>query len=304
MKKLLLALTLFTVTKLSHGMEEAPQQEANIDYSKLSPITLPQIYNHFADMLSKDIAQQIFSLQSGSSEINEDLFLSDDSRKATYLKILTNEILNQYGYCYAIERLNRYFSRTGISLCDIKNSNGETVLHDLTYLPKYNAKIIQLFLQIAGDNVWKLLAAQKKDTHETALHRVTWANHTTTVKLLLHAAGDNIWALLSTKDYEGGTVLHRACDSDKKKLILDAAGNNAWKLLAMQDNTGCTILHYIAELPYSDTIENIRLILDTAGEQVAQALMLRQNTQGKTALDVATPEGKKVMLKYFKKNNQ
>ena len=130
------------------------------DYSEFFPMTLPQIYHYLSELLNRDIAYHIFSLQPGSSEIDENISCLDDAarpHKAISLMVYIERILEDFGYCYAFELLNRNLLSREISICDIKDDNNKSVLCN-----NWDVKEIKLFLQIAGNDAWKLLAAQTR----------------------------------------------------------------------------------------------------------------------------------------------
>jgi ankyrin repeat protein len=87
---------------------------------------------------------------------------------------------------------------------------------------------------------------------------------------------------------------------NKAKLYLQIAGNDAWKLINHQsDHNKFTPLHCAASRNY---VELVKLFLNTAGERVRDFIDI-QNSFGKTALDIATPEVKEVMLPYLNKES-
>lgn len=278
-----------------HGMDSISLYELQRTgpEKKLPPITLPQIYHHFAEVLNSDVAHYIFSLQPGTDIINEDIFITT-LYKIAGLKGVVYRMLDDYGYCFTVELLNRNLLRRNISICDITNEYNETALH-------YNSdtKATKLLLQVAGNNAWTLLA-MKNIYGWTALHVATDHGFTEIVKLLLDAAGNNVWALLTAQSDSHRTVLHLAALKNHIKaikLFLDTATNNTWELLTIKNQFDDTALHLAAREGH---IEPVKLLLDAADNQI-QALMNIRNKDGKTALDIATPKAKEIMQQYLQK---
>ena len=180
-----------------------------------------------------------------------------------FLQSHIKETLKNFGYCYAFEQLNKNLIHREISICDVKNHNGETVLYGRP------TETIKFFIQFAGSNVWTLLTMQKNHGY-TALHYAAGNGYTETVKLLLDAAGKNVWAFLAMKDISSCTALYYAAHHD-----------------------------YATQ---HDQTETVNLLLNTAGNQ-ARTLIKMRNRRGKTAFDVAIPTIKEIMKPYLKKNS-
>ncbi len=194
MKRLLLTLTLLAGANALHGMEiEVPK--------KLFPITLLQTYHHFSEILNHDIAQEILSLQlyifssqPGIGEINYG-FPQIDDKSTMMLSMAIDTIAKKNGHCLTVEMLKRNLLHRKISICDIKNSANETVLHLAT------DSATKIILEVANHEVWTLLVAQTKEYKSTALHKsVKWWSNIEKIKLLLDAAGDKAQDLMDIQD--------------------------------------------------------------------------------------------------------
>ena len=217
MKKLLLALTILTGTKSLHSMEIP---SSNTDYSKLPPITLPLIYHHLRTFFPPEIAQYIFSLQPGTSEINDD-FPQIDQKSTMFLAANVNNsnILN--GHCLTVEKLKRNLLRRKISICDIKNYYDETSLHYT-----HNVKVARIFLEGADQEVWMLLTAQSKESKQTILHYiVSETQFLELTKLLLNTAGSNAQTFIGIPDNMGKTAFDIATP-EVKEVMLQYLQNN------------------------------------------------------------------------------
>ena len=235
MKKLLLALITLIGAGSLHGMESSfakivsQGSPASVDRTadkaktdkQLSPITLPQIYRHFSEVLNQDVARYIFSLQPGSRAIGNNIHLLNDiantENKMSALIYNISMILNNFGYCYTVERLNRNLLRQEKSIYDIKDSDGRTILHN-GFTNVDSIKVLNFFLQIAGDNTWKLLTMQNNKGC-TTLHYTYTAWHIESVKLLLNAAGENAQELMDIPNKNGKTAFDIA-DPEIKELML------------------------------------------------------------------------------------
>ena len=186
------------------------------------------------------------------------------------------------GYCYAAEKLTRNLLRKKISICDIKDDCNRTVLHSSFA----STEDLKLFLQIAGDDTWKLLTTQTKFPSNRSSEKCFFQK----------------WSIF------GQTPLHFATEQNfylaSIKLLLDAVGDNVSTLLFMQNDCKETALHCAVkhnDLLDCNNIKIVRLLLDTAGDHL-QDFMNILNKDGKTAFDIATPEVKAIMLPYMQNN--
>jgi ankyrin repeat protein len=215
MKKLLLILILLTGAHSLHGMDEPKQ---------LSPITLPQIYYHLAEILNQDVARYIFECQPGTSEINNDILLAPVKNRKSYYE--TNNIdckidlhLLSLGYCLTFEKLNRNLARKKISICDIKSHNGSTLLHRVVIDQPNRIDAVKLYLQVAGNDVTKLLTTQTDFLGWTVLHYAASDGRFELVKLFLDAAGNNAQTLLGIGNQENETAFDVATTPEIKELM-------------------------------------------------------------------------------------
>lgn len=168
---------------------------------KLSPITLPQIYYYLSDLLSRDVAGHIFSLQPGTNILSKQIDFSkkkDESVFRSFFKHL-DPIMKRinFGHCLTVEFLRRNLLYAKISICDIRDNDGDTVLYNIAHgFPDE----VKMFLELAGNEVWKLLTTQTKYMR-TALLQAAQYNKPIIVKLLLDAAGDKAKDLINMKQY-------------------------------------------------------------------------------------------------------
>ena len=230
MKKLLLALTILTSTKSLHSMEIP---SPNTDYSKLSPITLPQIYHHLSEILLPDISFHIFSLQPGTDALSNKVIHKKASKDYCVVAAFTTytHITHRYcGHCLTVEHLKKDLLHSNLSICDISDDYGKTVLHS-TACNGYTKDAI-LFLEVAGNKAWTLLTAQiNKQTpwtgmaDQTALHFAAECGHVEFAKLLLDTAGDNAQNLINVRDNQGRTAFDIATP-EVKEIMLKYVQNN------------------------------------------------------------------------------
>ena len=216
MNKLLFILIALTGAGSLHGMEIEVQK-------KLSPITLPQIYYHLAEILNQDVARYVFECQPGTSEINNDILLAPVKNRKSYYE--TNQIdckidfhLLSLGYCLTFEKLNRNLARKKISICDIKSHNGSTLLHRVVIDQPNRIDAVKLYLQVAGNDVTKLLTTQTDYLGWTVLHYAASDGRFELVKLFLDAAGNNAQTLLGIGNQENETALDVATTEVKEFL--------------------------------------------------------------------------------------
>ena len=218
MKKLLLTLTILASSNLLHSME-APKP--------LSPITLPQIYHHLSEILLPEIAFHIFSLQPGTSALNKKILhkkTNEDYCSTTSLVTYVDMVHRCYGHCLTVEKLKKDLLHSNLSICDISNDYGKTVLHSAT--TEGHIKDTILFLEVAGDKVWNLLTAQiNKQTpcprtiDQTALHYAAERGRVEFVKLFLDAASDNAQVLINIRDANGKTAFDIATPKVKEVML-------------------------------------------------------------------------------------
>jgi hypothetical protein len=246
MNKLFLILIILITASSLQGMElPKTPTNSNIDYSKLSPITLPLIYHHFSqsDVLLPEIALHIFSLQLSKSQINGEV--NPDLPEGLILRhiIIRGKTAPEdcFGPCLTLELLKRTLLRKWISYPeDIINDSD--ILHSISVCEfNYNLNNAKFYLQLAGDKVWDSL----------------------TIKVMPKRYNNNI--LIITDSWKHYTpLLHRAAEQ----------GN----------------------------VELVKLFLDAVGKQACNLIDIR-GRWGQTALDVATPEVKEVMLPYLNKTS-
>ena len=226
MKKLLLALTILTSTKSLHSMEIP---SPNTDYSKLSPITLPQIYHHLSEILLPDIAFHIFSLQPGTSTINCTVpflkkettpFENKEKAKITLYGVAKTYafIADTAGHCLTVEILKRRFLREKMSICDITDDSNLTLLHDIASY-EHTTKYAKICLEVAGNKMLSLLTAQEEHNNQTALHIAAEKGHVNFVKLLLDTAGERARDLIAIQDSQGYTTFDIATPEAKEVML-------------------------------------------------------------------------------------
>ena len=233
---------------------------------KPSPITMPQTYHQLSQILNPHIARSIFSFHLGnvnlarfSSKINQKYVCADE------LMEWIHALIKSCGYSLSVELFKKYFDYEKRSICSgsIKTQYEETVLHESIYYQRI--EFARFFLDVAGDDAWKLLSMQN-DRGVTALHYAACKENTEGTQLLLDAAGDDVWRLLSIQSFhEGRTALHSA-------------------------------VHY-------GRIEVVKLLLHAAGNKV-QDFMSIESKDGKKAFDIATPHVQEIMKQYMQNNNQ
>lgn len=203
MKRLLFALTLIAGTRSLHSME-VPKQ--------LPPITLPQIYQHLSELLNRDVAQYIFSLQPGTNQINEKISLRRTRKEGEMNPIIEKLKMDIhlrrhycYGHCLTVEVLKRNLLRKNMSICEITdNYNNETVLHSVA--DDSSTKHAKLFLEVAGIKLWTLLTTQNTPANQTALHFAAYCGQIDFVKLLLNAAGNKVQGFMNIRDHYDKTA--------------------------------------------------------------------------------------------------
>ena len=267
---------------------------------KPSPITFAETYYHFShDLLLTEIAQQIFLLRLELSDVDLKEFQQSYEHPESLVKYI-KKLIDSCGYSLASELCERFFSSTKISICDIKYPNDwagdRTSLH---YAAEKNyPEVIRILIKIAGGDAWKLLT-MKDYALWTALHRAAFSNSIESTNFLLDAAGDKVWELLTMRDIGGRTALHRsAFNKNIVMLLLNAAGDNAPILVAMRDIDNSTALNHAAGC---NKIENMKLILDSAGDKAWELLTVKDN-HGCTIFDNASSEKKELMQKYMTMN--
>ncbi len=257
-----------------------------------SPITLPQIYYHFSnDLLLPEIAQHILSLQLGDTNLAK---IEQSSKSPEHLVKHIETLIHSCEYLLASEVCTWFFHHAKISICDIQDLKKNTSLH----LNK-NTKVAQILIKIAGNNAYTFITMQNINGW-TALHSPAMSNNVEMVKLLLDMTGDDASKLTLIQTTEGWTALHDAVYHDSIKiveLLLTAASDKKWTLLAIQDTRDWTALHQAA---YYNCIESIKLLLNAANNKAQDLIMIPDNI-GRTALDLANPEIKKVMQEYMNK---
>lgn len=154
--KPVLTLAILITTMSAQGMENKP-----------SPISLLQTYYHLShDKLLPEIAQQIFSLHLGLSNVDLKKLPQSCDRPEAFINYI-NSLIDSCGYSLASELCERFFSGAKISICDIKDSNHWTALHWAAN--KNNTESVKLLLNAAGNKVGELLAMQNNDG-ETAFN--------------------------------------------------------------------------------------------------------------------------------------
>jgi len=256
MKRLLLILTILTCTHSLHSMDPTSLYElrrTGIEIpNNLSPITLPQIYHHFAKTLLPEIAFHIFSLQPGSHLINRPVTIikglspeamadpnhkdRDKAQPMLYLIALQCERLrNQVGHCLMVEILKRNFLRKKMLICDMKGHDGETFLHHIAQyksatvygnlgLEAGGNHLLKICLEVDSNHLLKALTAQD-NLNQTVLHHATGHGNVEFVKLLLCAAGNDIQDFMNMLDKDGKTAFDIATP-EIKAIMLPYMQNN------------------------------------------------------------------------------
>lgn len=254
MKKLLLILLFFAHAGSLHGMELE---------KKLSPITLLQTYQYFSHVLCSDTARLIYSFQFNNNlaEFLENI----DNSYCCCLEFPVKHIealVSSCGYVLAKKICEYYFKKAKRSITNCRDVKNRTCLFFTN-----NPEVVQIFIDIAGDDADKLVA-MRKHHGETALHRHVNCNNTKIVELILNTAGKKAYNLLAMENFNYNyTALHFAAygkNTQITKLLLNAAGDKVYDLLMKQKTDCLSAFHWAIE---ENNIEFIKLVLDAIGEK-------------------------------------
>ena len=208
-----LSFILLCNTAIAHSME--PQKDNQIVSQKDKPFTFAQTYHYLSEFLVKDVVRLIFSLHLDVNGIDykklPDLIKQSCTNPSLFMNTL--DILLQSGNdTLATEIFERGFAHTQVSICDIKDKDGRTVLHEAMWYRR--SKIIKIILNIAGDKTWTLLTT-RSSFGNTTLHYAAMDNHIAHILLLLNAAQDKAQELMDIGSVNGNTAFDIAMPEAK-----------------------------------------------------------------------------------------